>query len=210
MMIKIGIVDDHPLIIHGILQMLMDFPIQIVFTVGSGKELKKELNAGNFPEILLLDIELPDISGISISEELRQDFPDVQVIALSNHDEPVYVRKMFRSGAKGYVLKGTQQQGLIDAIQTVKDGGQFIDQEIKDIILKQAIQGRNAVINAKLTKRELEILTHIANELSNLEIADKLFLSVRTIESHRHSLNQKLNIKTTAGLVKEAYLRGLI
>ncbi len=209
-MIKIGIVDDHPLIIHGILQMLMEMPFQIVFTAGSGQELKKELSERNFPDVLLLDIELPDCNGIILCEELSKDYPEIQVISLSNHDEPVFVRKMFRSGAKGYVLKGTQQEELIDAIQTVMAGGQYIDHEIKDIILKQAIAGRNASINVRLTKRELEILTLIANEFSNIEIADKLFLSVRTIESHRHSLNQKLNIKTSAGLIKEAYIRGLI
>lgn len=115
-----------------------------------------------------------------------------------------------RNGAMGYLLKGTEKESLLQAIETVAAGEQYIDKQIEQQILQQSIHGRKATAYVKLTNRELEILALIANEYSNQEIADKLFLSVRTVESHRHSLNQKLNIKTTAGLVKEAYLRGLI
>src|SRR5690606_12413571 len=110
----------------------------------------------------------------------------------------------------GYLLKGTDKSNLLKAIDTVANGQQFLDRQLEQAILQQAITGKRTSVEVKLTKRENEILALIANEYSNQEIADKLFLSVRTVESHRHSLNHKLNIKNSAGLVKEAYLRGLI
>jgi len=209
-MITIGIIDDHSLIINGLLKMLQDEPAyQVLFTAQDGADLLQKLSEET-PDVLLLDIELPDTNGIDLCKKLLTLYPKLAVIALTNHDDVVYVRKMMRNGAMGYLLKGTEKESLLQAIETVAAGEQYIDKQIEQQILQQSIHGRKATAYVKLTNRELEILALIANEYSNQEIADKLFLSVRTVESHRHSLNQKLNIKTTAGLVKEAYLRGLI
>lgn len=209
-MTTIGIVDDHFLIINGLESMLQNEPdYSISFTAHDGSDLLMELNK-RCPDVLLLDIELPDTSGIELCEKVLALYPDLRVIALTNHDDMVYVRKMIKKGAKGYLLKGTDQNSLLEAIYTVRSGKQYIDRHIEQSILEHTINGRKAAVNVKLTNRELEVMALIANEYSNQEIADQLFLSVRTVESHRHSLNQKLNIKTTAGLVKEAFLRGLI
>lgn len=209
-MTTIGIVDDHTLIINGLSHMLSDEPAyRILFAVHNGVELTKALSS-QLPDVLLLDIELPDRNGIDLCEELFKSHPALPIIALTNHDEVMYVRKMMRSGAKGYLLKGTDKTNLLNAIDTVTLGEQFLDRQIEQAILQHAITGKRPSVQVRLTNREREILTLIAQEFSNQEIADKLFLSVRTVESHRHSLNQKLNIKNSAGLVKEAYLRGLI
>lgn len=209
-MTTIGIVDDHPLIIEGLVQMLDTFEqFEVVLKAHSGEELLSALGT-TVPDVLLLDIELPDIEGTALCSSVLEKCPELPIIALTNHDEVLYVRKMMRNGAMGYLLKGTDQQGLVEAINSVISGKQFIDREIERSIINLAITGRNAAVNVKLTNRECEILALIAHEHSNQEIADRLFLSVRTVESHRHSLNQKLNIKTAAGLVREAYLRGLI
>jgi len=209
-MITIGIVDDHSLIISGLMHMLADLTdYPILFTANNGKQLIAELDR-QLPGVLLLDIELPDSNGIELCTAILKKYPELPIITLTNHDEIVYVKKMMRSGAKGYLLKGTDKETLLNAIDTVYEGQQFLDRQIEQAILQQTISGKRTSIAVKLTKRESEILTLIANEFSNQEIADKLFLSVRTVESHRHSLNQKLNIKNSAGLVKEAYLRGLI
>jgi Response regulator containing a CheY-like receiver domain and an HTH DNA-binding domain len=209
-MITIGIVDDHSLIVSGLMHMLADEPdYPILFTAYDGKHLMSELER-QIPDILLLDIELPDGNGIDLCATILKEYPELNIIALTNHDEVVYVKKMMRSGAKGYLLKGTDKPNLISAIHAVHGGQQFIDRQIEQAILQQTISGKRPAAPTKLTKRESEILALIANEYSNQEIADKLFLSVRTVESHRHSLNQKLNIKNPAGLIKEAYLRGLI
>ena len=209
-MITLGIVDDHSLIISGLAHMLSDQPdYPIMFTATDGKQLMSELEHG-VPDVLLLDIELPDANGIELCTTVLKTYPTLHIIALTNHDEVVYVRKMMRNGAKGYLLKGTDKSNLLTAIDTVARGEQFLDRQIERAILQQTISGKRTSVEVKLTKRENEILALIANEYSNQEIADKLFLSVRTVESHRHSLNHKLNIKNSAGLVKEAYLRGLI
>lgn len=209
-MTSIGIVDDHILIINGLAHMLGDLPdYPIAFTATSGKQLMAHLEQ-QLPDVLLLDIELPDTNGIDLCANILRQYPNLPIIALTNHDEVVYVKKMIRNGAKGYLLKGTDKPTLLNAIDTVYNGQQFLDRHMEQAIVQQTISGKRTTVVVKLTKRENEILGLIANELSNQEIADKLFLSVRTVESHRHSLNQKLNIKNSAGLVKEAYLRGLI
>lgn len=209
-MITLGIVDDHSLIISGLVHLLGDRPdYPILFTATNGQQLMGELGV-RLPDVLLLDIELPDTNGIELCSTILRKYPELAIIALTNHDEVVYVKKMMRSGAKGYLLKGTDKENLLKAIDTVYGGTTFLDRPIEHAILQQTISGKRTSVAIKLTKRESEILTLIANEYSNQEIAEKLFLSVRTVESHRHSLNQKLNIKNSAGLVKEAYLRGLI
>jgi len=209
-MITLGIVDDHSLIINGLAHMLADQPdYPILFTATDGKQLMAELERA-VPDVLLLDIELPDSNGIELCAAVRKKHPALHIIALTNHDEVVYVRKMMRSGARGYLLKGTDKNNLLAAIATVSQGQSFLDRQIEQAIVQQTIAVKRTSVEVKLTKRENEILALIAGEYSNQEIADKLFLSVRTVESHRHSLNQKLNIKSAAGLVKEALLRGLV
>ncbi|MDQ8003458.1 MAG: response regulator transcription factor [Pedobacter sp.] len=209
-MIKIAIADDHQLILNGLKAILNESTeIDIIFTVTNGQQLLQQLEI-EVPKLLLLDIELPDSNGIDLCKAVKDKYPDIKIIALTNHEETVYVRKMMKSGADGYLLKGTDQVTLIKAITTVAKGEQFIDESIKKNILQETISGKKSASLLKLTKRENEILSLIANEYSNQEIADKLFLSIRTVESHRLSLSQKLNVKNTVGLVKEAYLRGLI
>jgi len=209
-MTRIGIVDDHPLIIEGLVLMLDTFQqFEVVLKAGNGQGVLSALET-IVPDVLLLDIELPDTDGTILCTKVLEKYPQLPIIALTNHDEVLYVRKMMRNGAMGYLLKGTDRESLLEAIESVMSGKQFIDREIERSIVNQAITGRNAAVNVKLTNRECEILALIAHEHSNQEIADRLFLSVRTVESHRYSLNQKLNIRTAAGLVREAYLRGLI
>ncbi|MBE8722172.1 response regulator [Sphingobacterium pedocola] len=209
-MITIGIVDDHSLIINGLTHMLSGISdYQILFTANNGEQLAVALEI-ELPDVLILDIELPDSNGIELCTAILKKYPGLPIVALTNHDEMVYVKKMIRNGAKGYLLKGTDKQNLLNAINAVYKGNQFLDRQVEQAILQQTILGRRTSVEVKLTKRENEVLSLIANEYSNQEIADKLFLSVRTVESHRHSLNQKLNIKNPAGLVKEAMMRGLI
>ncbi len=209
-MIKVGIVDDHDLILHGLSHMLSHQNLcTVVFQASTGEETYNKLQ--EIPiDVLLLDIELPDTNGVELCGKLLKSFPTLKIIALTNHDETMWVRKMLRAGALGYLLKGTDKGNLLQAISTVFEGQQFLDPQVQNAILQQTLSGRKNSIEVKLTKRETEILALIANEYSNQEIADKLFLSIRTVEAHRNSLNQKLDIKNTAGLVKEALLRGLI
>ncbi|WP_293301248.1 response regulator transcription factor [Pedobacter sp. UBA4863] len=208
-MTQLAIADDHQLIISGLKTILSDCTqVEIIFTTTSAKTLLEQLE-NTLPEVLLLDIEFPDGDGITLCKTIKAKYPHIKIVALTNHEETVYVKKMMRNGADGYILKGADKNLLLEAINTVTNNVQFIDQAIKKNILEETLLGKKSASKIKLTKRENEILALIANEYSNQEIADKLFLSVRTVEAHRLSLSQKLNVKNIVGLVKEAYLRGL-
>ena len=211
MKIKIGIADDHLLIINGVVAMLEKFEdIVVVFTAADGISLAEAL-VQQQPDILLLDIQMPGSSGIELSKVISKEYPEVKIIALTNFGESYYVKQMLRSGAAGYLLKNTDQNTLRAAIEAVLKGEQFLHPQIRQLLLDESITGKKkSLVDIMLTKREEEILALVAREYTNQEIADKLFISLRTVQTHRLNLTQKLNAKNTAGLVNEAYKRGLI
>jgi DNA-binding NarL/FixJ family response regulator len=133
------------------------------------------------------------------------------MIAFSSFDDTHYIKQIIRSGASGYLLKNVDQQTILTAIKQVMNGEEYIDESIKKILIQESISGqRRSLFDIPITKREKEILKLIADGLSNQEIADKLFISLRTVETHRFNLTQKLDVKNAAGLVKEAIKRGLV
>lgn len=211
MEIKVAIADDHLLIIGGLSSMLKkNKKFQLIFSATSGPELFLKLRE-TLPDVLFLDIQLPGLSGIEICKIVKQDYPSVRIIALTNHEESHFVKQMLRNGASGYLLKNTDGGRIAEAVEQVMQGGQYIDQVLQRAMLDELLSGKKkTTAGIMLTKREQEILGLIAQEYSNQEIADKLFISLRTVETHRLNISQKLNVKNTVGLVKEAYQRGLI
>ncbi len=211
MHIRIGIADDHLLIINGLETMLQSSPHhQLIFKALTGASLMEELEK-EAPDVLLLDIQLPDANGVDLCKQVSDNYPDVKVIALTNHEETMYVKKMMRNGALGYLLKSTDPDSLLEAINKAFDGEEYLDKRLEKAMLSEMIMGkRQPSREVQLTKRETEVLTLIAGEHTNQQIADKLYISLRTVECHRLNITQKLNIKHPAGLVKEAYLRGLV
>ncbi|MGV3541525.1 MAG: response regulator [Rufibacter sp.] len=207
--IRIAIADDHELIIQGLSLMLeKQAHMQVVLKNLGGKNLLQELQETN-PHLLLLDIQMPYTSGIDLCKEITRKLPAVHVIALTNFDQSYYVKQMLRHGAKGYLLKNIDQDTLLQAISEVHAGKLFVDPSIREAVFQELATGKKQFGEVLLTKREKEILRLIAEELSNQEIADQLFISLRTVETHRLNLVQKLAVKNTAGLVKEALKRGL-
>ncbi|HEU4573775.1 MAG TPA: response regulator transcription factor [Chitinophagaceae bacterium] len=209
--IRLAIIDDHAVVIDGLKSMLGTFPeIEVVYTTQSGKELLQNLYTV-LPDVLLLDIQMPEIDGIDLCKQVIKLRSDTKIIAFSSFDDSNYVKQIFRAGAKGYLLKNSAKQIIVHAIQSVMQGEEFMDDAIKQILLQESITGhRRSIFDVPLTKREIEILKLIAEGLSSQEIANKLFISLRTVETHRLNINQKLDVKNTAGLVKEAIKRGLI
>ena len=209
--IKIAIVDDHEVVINGLRSMLSAYgDLEVVYTTTQGNELMYYL-ADNKVDVILMDIQMPEISGIDLCKMTLKQYPDVKIIAFSSFDDTHYIRQILRNGASGYVLKNTDQKSLVTAIRTVLDGEEYIDETIKKILLHESITGqRRSMFEIPLTKREKEILKLIAEEHSNQQIADQLFISLRTVETHRLNITQKLGVKNAAGLVKEAIKRGLI
>jgi DNA-binding NarL/FixJ family response regulator len=184
--------------------------VEVLFTTLNGSALLEQLQHQQ-PDILLLDIVLPDTHGTELTRRVLKQFRTVKIIALTNYDNSHLVRQMLRNGASGYLLKNTDMPTLTTAIRKVNQGQQFVDPQLEEALVQEAITRQKTSRNeVPLTKRETEVLQLIAEELSSQEISERLSISPRTAEKHRSNIIQKLGIRNVAGLVKEAYRRGLI
>jgi DNA-binding NarL/FixJ family response regulator len=216
MIIKVCITDDHPLAIAGLQNMLLPFPhIKVNSTYETGEALLEGLSRIK-PDIILLDLLLPDINGKELAKIVLQQYPDVKIIALTSLDAPTHIKTMMRQGCKGYLLKNTRQTSLVKAIETVFEGGEYIEPSLKERMLdnimslkkkQDFVQPDKKIV---LTRREKEILQLVVQEYNNQEIAEKLFLSIRTIENHKYKLHQKLETQNAMGLLKTAIELGLL
>lgn len=209
--IRLGIIDDHAVVINGLRSMLATEPnLEVVYTTQQATALLDFLQNDTL-DVILMDIQMPEINGIDLCKQVVKSYPSTKVIAFSSFDDSNFVKQIFRGGAKGYLLKNADKQAIVKAIESVMVNEDFMDETIKRILLQESITGhRRSIYEIPLTKREKEILQLIANGLSNQEIADKLYISLRTVETHRFNLTQKLDVKNAAGLVKEAIKRGLV
>lgn len=206
-MIKVAITDDQQIILNGLQKILADAgDITIIGAYTSGKELLDAM-ATNLPDVLLLDISMPGMTGIEVAGIVNRKYPSVGVIALTNIDIIVQVRKMLQQGCKGYLLKDATPAVIIQAIHEVHAGRQFLYEELQKQLVNSLFEQKSRSV---ITRREKEILQLIVDEYTNQQIADKLYLSLRTVENHRNNLLQKLGVKNTAGLVKAAISEGLI
>lgn len=211
--IIVDIVDDHKMVINGLRDMLKSFEgIKLGRTYNSGNELLDGLLTAR-PDILLLDIQLPDINGDELAAVVGQAYPAVKIIAVTGFNTAAHARLMLEKGVSGYILKNTDEHKLNLAIRNVYQGGKYIDPVIQEKILNDLYGNeRNRSLGYKpvLTRREKEILNLIMEELTSQQIADRLQLSLRTVENHRVSLMQKLDAKNIAGIVKRAFQLGLV
>ncbi len=213
MSIRIAITDDHPMVISGLKNMLGDYPhIEITGSYTSGKALLEGLAAvPQQPDILLMDVCLPDIPGNELARTVKDTWPSIRIIAVTSLDTLFYVKDMLQQGCMGYLLKKSEQQTLIQAIEEVYRGEQFIEPMLKEQLLDSLLNTRKqAGAGTHLTRREKEILRLIVQEYTNQEIAEKLFLSESTVKNHRFSLLQKLDVKNSIGLARVAFQMGLI
>jgi DNA-binding NarL/FixJ family response regulator len=207
MSIRIAIVDDHPLLIKGLQTMLQHATdIEVTGTYQGGRELLNGLKECQ-PDVLLLDIQLQGQMGDELAPILYKAYPNMMILALTNMEHEYYIKAMLRHKVMGYVLKSSDEIVLLEAIRTVAKGLQYFDPTIR----KQAVKVQRSVMeNPTLTRREREILELIAINYSSNDIADKLFLSKRTVDNHRIHLLLKLDVKNSASLVKKAIDLGLI
>ncbi len=206
-MIKIIIADDHYIIRDGLKAMLEknDF-CKIVGEAANGEELLELLKTTPC-DVVCTDISMPVMDGVEATKQILKHFPKTKVMCLSMHEEAGFIKKMMEAGAVGYVFKDASKEELQTAIKAVHGGKKYFNQKLFDILLNMESGGKEVNI---LSAREKEILKLISEEYTNPEIAEKLFLSVRTVDTHRQNLIQKLDVKNTAGLVKYAIKSGLI
>jgi DNA-binding NarL/FixJ family response regulator len=210
--VNVLIVDDHQMVRDGLKVMLQSKKDIFQFTIDeaeNGEEALKKVLRKNY-DAVLMDYQMPDMSGAETTENMLQYQPRIKVLAISNYDELPYVEKMIASGARGYVLKNIEPSQLLTAIKTILDNKTYYSNEVSTKLLDAA--GHNAVILEKhgLTRRELEVLRMIAMEMTNEEIAEKLFVGKRTVDTHRQNLLNKLHARNTVGLIKAAYKLELV
>lgn len=204
-MIRIFIADDHVMFAEGLESMLTDEPdFEICGRARNAADTLKEVPK-ILPDVLLLDINLPDQSGLDVCKVLRQECPEVKILALSMHNDESYISAMLSLGAQGYVLKNTGKTELCTAIRALAAGKTYFTQEVTDTMMQSLMRERKAGAvkePPKISRREREVLKLIMDERTTQEIAAQLFLSEKTVESHRAALLAKLGARNTAGLVK--------
>lgn len=212
--VDILIVDDHKVLRQGLKKMLSSLKkylnIQIA-EADSGAQAILKINQKDF-DLIIMDYKMPDTSGLETIRRIRRFKSRMKIIILSNYDELVFVESVREAGAKGYLLKDIEPDELLKAINTVLAGKIYYSNEIALKLLESNENQKtsNRIARAELTKRELEVLKLVAMELSTAAIAEKLFISKKTVDTHRQNLLHKLNAKNTVGLVKAAYKMNLL
>ena len=211
---NIAIADDHKLFREGLTELLSkQKELNVLGGAGNREELL-EIIVKNKINVVIMDIDMGEISGIDLTEEILQKYPYLNVLALSMHGDKNYIVKMLEVGAKGYILKNAGKEEMLNAIHTVANGNTYLSSQVSSKLIEHIINpvggGSKQSENVPITDREIEVLKLIADEYSNSEIAEKLFISVRTVDTHRRNLLEKLGVKNTAGLVKYAIQNRLL
>lgn len=211
MKIKVLIVDDHQLFREGLANLLSESDdIEIAGQAEDGEDAIERVQSLH-PDVVLMDIAMPVINGIEATQIIREEFPEVNVIAISMHSDRQYIKPMLAAGALGYLFKNCSYNQLIDAIKQVYKGHKYLSEEITNNIISDYIDGKNDDDPLKdLSNREKEVLTLFAQGYSTRIIADRLFVSVKTISTHKQNIFEKLNFKSDADLIKFAIKANII
>ncbi|MEX0996613.1 MAG: response regulator transcription factor [Flavobacteriaceae bacterium] len=207
MIIKVFIVDDHKMVIEGLKLLLQnESEIEVIDYALSGEEAIEKISVIQ-PDVVLMDINMPGINGIETCKSLLKEHPSLKVIAISMHKESSLIKLMLGNGAKGYVLKNAGQDEVIQAIKTVYNGKIYLDETVNDIVINSVTNTSKQKITdsfPKLSRREKDVLKLIMEECTTQEIAEKLFISFGTVETHRRNMLIKTGARNTVGLVKMA------
>lgn len=211
--IRILLADDHPVVLSGLRSTLASYPqCEIVGEVLNGLDAVQFVRHHQ-PDIVLMDIVMPTMNGIQATRVLRKEAPNVKILALTMHNEKEYVIEIIKAGAKGYLLKDSNPSEIIQAIENVYRGNAYFSPSISNVLLKELnVKPETKKIKStdRLSPRETEVLQLITEGLSNKEIADRLFISLRTVETHRERIMKKLNVHSVAGLTKYAIQKGIV
>ncbi|MCU0352365.1 MAG: response regulator transcription factor [Cytophagales bacterium] len=213
-MIRFGILDDHPLVVEGIRSLFNgDDRFNLAWGVTSAAECWRQLKTTDV-DALLLDIHLEQENGIVLCKQLKEQFPSLRIMMLTSYCETSFVKNALQNGASGYLLKNASYTEMTEALRIAYDGNNYLSALVQQKMLDGLLNPRKATANTvyvpKLTRREQEVLQLITDEFTTAEIAEKLFVSLKTVETHRMNLLQKLGAKNAAGLVKTALAMNLV
>ena len=207
--IRVFLADDHAIVREGLAALLAGDPrSEIVGQCGDGLKVFEEVR-GSDPDVVVLDITMPGLNGLDICREIRNKLRDVQVLILSMHDDEQFIARALRNGAAGYLFKEGAAEQLIEAVRTVAGGGVYLGPGVPGSVLEQ-LNGRGQDAYEKLTTRERQVLQLIAEGKTNRKIAEELNLAVKTVDTHRSRLMQKLRIHDQTSLVKYALRKGIV
>ncbi len=207
--LRIYIVDDHTLFREGLKFLLSKSElISEIHEASNGIEILKNISTID-PDIILMDIEMPELNGIDATKEILELMPDAKIIALSMYSDEIYYSEMIEAGAKGFLLKNSKFEDVMKAIFEVNEGNNYFSPEILDAIIKNMNKKIKPKVKTGLTKREIDILYNICKGFSNQEIANNQYLSKRTVDKHRENILIKTESKNTAGLVIYAIKNGI-
>ena len=211
-MIKILIVDDHAVVRSG-LHMILE-PEEDVIIVGEAENAKQAIAKARAlePDVILMDIHLPDVSGIEVTKQIKEKSPKIAIVALTINEDEEYFFKMLEAGANGYVPKRAAPEELLTAIRAAADNEVYIYPSLAKLLVRDFLHGEPKHANELelLTEREIELLSHLADGATNNEIADTLHISPKTVSRHRENIMKKLNLRNRTELVKFAIRKGII
>jgi DNA-binding NarL/FixJ family response regulator len=214
-MTTIALADDHVVMRNGLASLLKDFGYIILYEADNGKDFIEKTKKDQLPDVALLDINMPKIDGYQTAAWLKENFPEVKVLALSMYDDDAAIIRMLKNGAKGYVLKDSNIADVKTAIDSVLSKGYYYSELVTGKLIhsiNHLDEPAHASIKEvlKLNSREIEFLKLTCTEMSYKEIAEKMFLSPRTVEGYRDALFEKLNLKSRVGLVLFAIKNGIV
>ncbi|WP_420576818.1 response regulator [Ekhidna sp.] len=204
---KIFLTDDHAVLLGGLIKILSaEDDLEIVGSAGTVRETLDELTQKNV-DLLITDYNLPDDDGLTLVRRVKQKYPEINIIVLSMHDEAHLIKEILKEGINGYILKKDSHEELVSAVRAVKNGKVYLSSDVNTMLMK----GLNGTEEQKLlTDREREILKLIAKEYTNRQMAEELFISERTVETHRKNIFRKTGTNNLVGLIKFAYANNLI
>lgn len=210
MNIRILLVDDHQMILDGLGYIFKQSKsFEVVAKVNSGKEALKILENIKI-DIVITDLDMPEMSGLQLLKKIKETYENIKVIMLTMHSDNQLIKEVMKNGADGYLLKTSNEEDMIIAVNQVYDGKKYYSTAITENLLSAESDKSNHLKTELLTDREIEILKDISNGLSSSEIGEKLFISSRTVDTHRTNLMKKLDIKNIAGLVRYAIQNKLL
>ena len=211
-MLRILIADDHAIVRTGLRTLLATEPSMELAGEASGGYEAIELAEKTQPDVILLDLSMPDLDGIEVTKAIKTRFPEVRILILTIHEDQALLREAIRAGASGYVLKRAAESELISAIDVLMRGDMYVDPALMRTFLDEAVRppGPTNEVVEPLTPREIEVLKYIVQGYTNRQIGEELNISVRTVEGHRANLSGKLGLHSRVDLVRYARERGLI